>query len=380
MSASISAATDSAPAGSAMMPSFWYRSSIAVHTAPSSTVVIDTMSPAAASAAYGQRARPVHRGAVDELVDVIQRDGLPRGQRGDHRCGPGRLDAQHRSARRPLGQIGRDACDAAAATDRHDHQIRLAVELVENLGGDGALTGHRARIVVRRHQRRAGPRDVIERRGSGLVVRLADGDQLDEVPSVVADAVALLLRRLGGHVHPAMDAHRPARHREALRVVARRRAHHARGDLVVGQLHQQVVRAAQLVRPDRLQVLALQVDRRAGGLRQPLAELQRAARRPRRKFAERPHRCRPRTAATCEGSGSVQRTPVNGATNQRFSVNRGQHENRDLPVRLRLVLGVVRPRLDRTLPPGGLLVAERPRAPRSPWSPRRPAARPAGGP
>ena len=51
MSASSSAATDSAPAGSAMMPSFWYRSSIAVHTAPSSTAVIDTMSPAAASAA-----------------------------------------------------------------------------------------------------------------------------------------------------------------------------------------------------------------------------------------------------------------------------------------------------------------------------------------
>ena len=53
MSASSSAATDNAPAGSAMMPSFWYRSSIAVHTAPSSTVVIDTMSPAAVSAANG---------------------------------------------------------------------------------------------------------------------------------------------------------------------------------------------------------------------------------------------------------------------------------------------------------------------------------------
>ena len=41
-----------------MMPSFWYRSSIAVQTAPSSTVVTDTMSPAAASAAIRQRARP----------------------------------------------------------------------------------------------------------------------------------------------------------------------------------------------------------------------------------------------------------------------------------------------------------------------------------
>ena len=51
MSASSRAATDSAPAGSAMMPSFWYRSSMAVQTAPSSTAVSDTMSPAAANAA-----------------------------------------------------------------------------------------------------------------------------------------------------------------------------------------------------------------------------------------------------------------------------------------------------------------------------------------
>ena len=116
-------------------------------------------------------------------------------------------------------------------------------------------------------------------------------------PPVVADAVALLLRRLGRHVDPAVDAHRPARHREALRVIARRRAHHPGGDLLRGQLHQQVVGAAQLVRAHRLQVLALQVDLRAGDRRQPLAELQRAAQRPRRKFAERPRRCPPRTAA-----------------------------------------------------------------------------------
>src|SRR5262249_10309325 len=79
---------------------------------------------------------------------------------------------------------------------------------------------------------------------------------------------------------------------------------------------------------------------------------------PRPKFAERPRRCRPRTAATSGGFGSVQQTPVNGATNQRFSVNRGEDEHRDLPVRLRLVLRVVRPGGDRTLPPDGLLVAE----------------------
>ena len=52
----------------------------------------------------GQGAGPAHRGAVDELVDVVQRHRLPRRQRRHHGGGSGRLDAQHRgvawSARR----------------------------------------------------------------------------------------------------------------------------------------------------------------------------------------------------------------------------------------------------------------------------------------
>ena len=38
---------------------------------------------------------------------------------------------------------------------------------------------------------------------------------LDEFTAVIADAVTLLLRRFGRHVDPPVDAHRPARHREA---------------------------------------------------------------------------------------------------------------------------------------------------------------------
>ena len=56
----------------------------------------------------------------------------------------------------------------------HDHQVRLAVELVEEFDRDGALAGHRARVVVRRHQGGAGARDVLERGRGGLVVGLAD--------------------------------------------------------------------------------------------------------------------------------------------------------------------------------------------------------------
>ena len=83
----------------------------------------------------------------------------------------------------------------------------------------------------------------------------------------------------------------------------------------VGQLHQQVVRAAQLVRPDRLQVLALEVDRRAGDLRQPLAVLQRGAGdHAGNSLSGLVDVCRGAAAADgCEDSGSVQRTPINSA-------------------------------------------------------------------
>ena len=200
------------------------------------------------------------------------------GERGDHRRRAGGLDAQHRSPGGAFGEIGGDARDATAPADRNDHQVRFAVELIEQFDGDGALPGDRAGVVVRGNQGGAGARDVVERGGGGFVVGLPDGDQLDELAAVVADAVALLLRRLGGDVDPAADAHRSACHRETLRVVARRRAHHARGDLVGGELPQQVVGSAQLVRADRLEVFALQVHRRADGFRKPFAELQRGPR------------------------------------------------------------------------------------------------------
>ena len=45
--------------------------------------------------------------------------------------------------------------------------------------------------------------------------------------------------------------------RETLRMVASRQTHHTDGALFVGQLHQQVVRATQLVGPNELQVFPL---------------------------------------------------------------------------------------------------------------------------
>ena len=150
-----------------------------------------------------------------------------------------------------------------------------AFELIKHLDGDRALAGHGAQVVEGRHQRGAGAFDVGERGLGGQVVGRSAHDQLDELAAVVADAVTLLFRRLGRHIDAAVDAQRPACVGEALRVVPRRRADHARGQLIVRQLHQQVVGATQLVRAHHLQVFALEVDAGSGRRGQPVAELQR---------------------------------------------------------------------------------------------------------
>ena len=134
-----------------------------------------------------------------------------------------------------------------------------------------------------------------------------------KLPAVVANPVALLFGRFGRHVDAAVHTQRPAGIGEALRMVARRRAHHAGGQLLVGQLHQQVVGAAQLVGAHDLQVFAFEVDRRAGDRRQPVAQLQRGGRDYRRDSLGRLVNVGRGKRRGYSGSGSVRRTPVNGA-------------------------------------------------------------------
>jgi hypothetical protein len=205
---------------------------------------------------------------------VVQRHRPAGGQRGHHRRGTGRLDTQHRRVRRPLGQVGGDACDTAAAAHRDHHQVRLIVELSKHFDGDGALAGDGAQVVIRRYQGGTGAFDVGQRRLSCEIVGRPPHDQLDEVPAVITDSVKLLFGRLGGHIDTAMHTQRPARICKALRVVTGRRAHHPCGHLLIGQLHQQVVGPAQLVGAHRLQVFAFEVDLRAGDRGQPIAVLQ----------------------------------------------------------------------------------------------------------
>ena len=227
----------------------------------------------------GQRAGPLDRRAVDELVDVIECHRSAGGQRGHHRGCPGGFDTQHGGGGGALGQISGDAGDATAATHANDDQIGLVPELVEDLHSDGALAGHGAQIVIRRDQGRTGSGDISECRGRGLVISSADDDQLDEITAVIANPIAFLFRRLSRDVHPAMNLHRAAGQREALSVVSGRRAHHPGLQFVLAELLEQVVGAAHFVGPHALKVLALEIDPGAGDLREPIAVLQRGPQR-----------------------------------------------------------------------------------------------------
>lgn len=72
---------------------------------------------------------------------MVQRHRLARRERGHHGGRTSRLDAQHRGVGRPLGQVGGDPRDAAAATHRDHHQVRLVLELAKHFDGYRALAG-----------------------------------------------------------------------------------------------------------------------------------------------------------------------------------------------------------------------------------------------
>ena len=144
-----------------------------MHTAPSSTVVIETMSPAAASAAYVSVPARFTAAPSTNWSTCSSVTGSPAANAAIIAAAPAGSTPSTDVLSGALGQIGGDAGDAAAAADRNDDQIRFVVELVEDLGGDGALPRHRAQIVVRRNERRTGARDVVQRGRGGLVVGLA---------------------------------------------------------------------------------------------------------------------------------------------------------------------------------------------------------------
>ena len=189
---------------------------------------------------------------------------------------PGRLDAHHADLGVPLPQQRGDARQQPAATDRHDDHVRRPPELVEDLEADRALAGRSARVVERRDHRRAGARGVVGRGGRRVVVGVAVDDHVDGLAAQRRDPVPLLARRSSAararaRGRPGCGRRRPRPGRGCRRWRRRPRPGFARST----ELGDQVVGAAELVRPADLQVLPLEPDLRADGLGQPRVRLQR---------------------------------------------------------------------------------------------------------
>ena len=214
----------------------------------------------------GVLADTLDRDAVGEQPDRGQRDRGVRGERGVHRGGVHRLDADDAHLGAQVLHVGADARGEPPAADRHEHRVERPGMLAAQLDGDGALPGDRVRRV--------------EGMDEGVAARLAERQRVPErgvevvavqhhLAAERAHRVDLDRRRGHRHDDDGGDAERPRRERDPLGMVAGGGGDHAadvapRGALVGEQDVDAVERAAALEREDALLVLALEQHRGAG--------------------------------------------------------------------------------------------------------------------
>ena len=204
-------------------------------------------------------ARPLHRDAVGHRRRAHDLDRVARRQRGDQPGHRRRLHADHADLGVERVHGDRDARREPAAAGRDEDRPHLRA-LLDDLEPERALACHDVRVVERVDEHRAGPRREQQR----LLERVLHRRPVqDHRRAVGAGRLHLRHRRPLGHDHGGRGAEQPGGERDALRVVARARRHHAAGPLRVGQPGDPGVGAAHLERPRALQVLALQVDRAA---------------------------------------------------------------------------------------------------------------------
>ena len=136
----------------------------------------------------------------------------------------------------------RHAGNQPAAADGHHYGVHVG-QLIQNLQPDGALPRNDQLVIVGVDKGHAGFLLQFDRAVVGVIVGTLD--QLD--PGTQAFG-ALYLHNRGGirHTHHAGDAHAGGGQRHALCVVARRTGNYALGALLLGQLADFIVGAAQL--------------------------------------------------------------------------------------------------------------------------------------
>ena len=158
----------------------------------------------------------------------------------------------------------RDAAGQAAAAHRHEDGVDQR-QLLDDLHGDGALAGcHRG--VVERWD--VGEALLLGQLHGALLGVVKDVAVEDDLGAVALGALDLDERCGGGHDHDGACARVGGGVRHALRVVAGTCGDYAAVKLLLGELRDLVVRAAQLVGAGALHVLGLEPHAVAGRRRE----------------------------------------------------------------------------------------------------------------
>ena len=169
-----------------------------------------------------------------------------------------------------IGRLGdrRHAGNQPAAADRGDEGVDRGHVLQHFLGG-GAGAGDDPRIIERMDEGVAALRLQLTRMGISGIEGVA---VQHHVGAVTFRLRHLYGGRVGGHHDHGFDAEPVGVIGEALRMIARRRRDHALGARRLVELEQRVERAAFLIGGGELQILELEIDRRAGHFRKRAAD------------------------------------------------------------------------------------------------------------
>ena len=269
----LNAATLSAPAGSAMMPSLWYSPIISVQTWPSetsSTSLINSRQIAKFVAPTVLTAAPSTNVSICGSVT-----GCPASSAREKTRRTRRFDTD----KPRVGEIGlgidRQATEEAAAADRHDQEIGRLRHLCHKFDPHRSLPGDDPGVVERMHEDFFVRLRVLRGLAISIVERIPDQLYRCPRPAQCPHSLHLLTGRIFRHIDPALDTKLTARERDSLSMVASAGTDHPSCAFDFRKRTHQVVCTAYLVRADKLQILALQVNFRPVLLRQTAAALQR---------------------------------------------------------------------------------------------------------
>ncbi|MCY1439036.1 hypothetical protein D9M71_552550 [compost metagenome] len=212
-----------------------------------------------------------HRHALGKAADLGQHHPLAGGHSGLQTVGIMRLDADHLDLGAQVFDVGSDAGDQAAATDRHEDRIQLARLLAEDLHGHGALAGDHVRVVERRHEGRAFAVGQLQGMGQGVGEAFAVQHHL---ATARTHAFNLEFRGSGRHNDGGAHAQLASRQGDTLGMVAGRSGDHPALALGRAQATEAGIGTADLEGKGRLQVFALEQHLVAQAARQGRRRLQ----------------------------------------------------------------------------------------------------------